>query len=574
MRLTLLYFYLYYTILISALVPVKFRWIPKHSVWEQNGEGYRISGNGGWMWYCSYKYQRKKHSKSEKRQKLHKLLQDIKKNKGASYVRDSKLNVIDSATNDYENLKLLHSPDSEDEKSEANKTTFIKRPPVFKLATNKSTEFGFNNVNCKWTAKTKLKLIKEIDESVPSESMLVDNNQPIEEKDASASIKEEPLETPETPIQEADSTSISQNTPKGAEFASEESATEKSNLTQVKIEQGNNSIPTEDTKQEVNSVNGAKTTTTDNVTPPSTPKQIDTSSETKTPTATTEEVNKLRPKQIDTSSVTKTPTATTEEVIVPQQNNVFTETKTSIAKVKTTAVKPMIIKVPSEPNSLTGKNLSILKALEAAGIKAPEGKILAIRTSAGSFVIKAGNKLIQTGINSPTVVKAPVPVLPQVTPASTVVKMSTPSTPVRNLNMNQQKDFLSKVESKIRPMHNLFKTPSSLVDCETNKLSKRRTGIPSLFTLQKHDLRRLARGKYFKKAKGFLYNIKSTNPTWPEAIPRPTFRMAWRYNLAKAKHFSSIAHLFRILYSCIQWEVINHSPDKGGKRVVTSNKGY
>ena len=91
--------------------------------------------------------------------------------------------------------------------------------------------------------------------------------------------------------------------------------------------------------------------------------------------------------------------------------------------------------------------------------------------------------------------------------------------------------------------------------------------------LQKHDLRRLARGKYFKKAKGFLYNAKSTNPTWPDAFPRPTFRMAWRYNLAKAKHFSSIAHLFRILYSCIQWETINTTSAKGGKRVVTSNKG-
>ena len=30
--------------------PVKFSWIPRHTIWEQKGEEYRLAGGGGWWW--------------------------------------------------------------------------------------------------------------------------------------------------------------------------------------------------------------------------------------------------------------------------------------------------------------------------------------------------------------------------------------------------------------------------------------------------------------------------------------------------------------------------------------------
>ena len=36
--------------LLFTVIPVKYSWVPHHTIWEQKGEEYRLTGNGGWVW--------------------------------------------------------------------------------------------------------------------------------------------------------------------------------------------------------------------------------------------------------------------------------------------------------------------------------------------------------------------------------------------------------------------------------------------------------------------------------------------------------------------------------------------
>ena len=60
---------------------MKFSWIPRHKVWEQKGEEYRLDGGGGWVWnggICNLRTRKRRHditwpTKEEKSAKIRKL---------------------------------------------------------------------------------------------------------------------------------------------------------------------------------------------------------------------------------------------------------------------------------------------------------------------------------------------------------------------------------------------------------------------------------------------------------------------------------------------------------------------
>ena len=622
---------------------MKFRWKPKHSVWEQKGEGYRIYGSGGWSWHCTYKHKPAKRTKTEKRTSLHKLLQGIKKKKGSVYVKNTRLNVIDSTTDDFENMALLHSPESDTEDKDF-KSTFIKRPEIDKCDKTETSSFGYKNRNCKWSSKTRLKIINEC----PADVLNSLSNEKLEEKDGvdekdavgeknigngkdimndkerpsskevspSNSNKDIPLNQC-TPSSDSNSLSIL-STPKRADscvpttknIELQETPFVKT-LKSPEIVNGFESLDTSSTIQTPTSTVSSDTTVPD-IKPALVPNVLSSnsinSSEEKyksneslslsssSPASTisgtpiANNTNKLNiiqgvrqsagsPIQIPSlKTVEKSDSNTTETSTTPNEN------KPKVVKVST----KLPISAATDPQKLlqilnSGNNFSIMKALEAAGIKAPAGKLLAIRTSAGNFVLKAGEKNVQQA-------QSPTNTTNNVTSATTT-PTSTPSTPISQTtpvakpalssnaaaaafakNLNLQKDFLSRAERRIKSMHHPYKTASSLLETESNRLSKQRVGVKSLFTLQKHPLRRLARGNFFKEARGFKYDVRTAS-NWPRSIPRPTFQMAWRYFVSKAEHFTTIAHMLRILHASIDWETVNDQPSKGVKRVITSNKG-
>jgi len=510
---------------LDDLIPVKFRWKPKHSVWEQKGESYRIYGSGGWMWTCSYKHKQKQYTKKQKREKLHELLKTIKAEKGSSYERNSKLNVIENSTKDYENLTLLHSPESDNEDAEVFKTTLVKRPAILSKSTRDDiSNFGKQNIDCKWKGKTKMKILQECDSDLLK--AVFEKREPKEE----VTIKTENTEN------ERSNEQVNLN--------SNESL---SNVSPESNDQSVNPIPNNTSlKQE-----------------PQTPSnQMKQEGVENTPNGSTLKIS--------------APTPSIEIEPMVSQNGATGQEKKFL---KVTTKVPL--SATNDPQKLLqlingGNNqLSIMKALEAAGMKAPGGKVLAFRTSTGNFVIKAADSIATSKpvIKTPTSIKTVTTLSNQTTPLAAPRTALSSSVSTFAKNLNQQTAFLSKVEKRILLIHKPYKTASSLLEEETKKLNNQRLGVKRIFTLQKHSVRKLARGNYFKQAKGFLYNIRSASSSWPKGMPRPTLRMAWRYLTASSKHFSSIAHLLRMLHSSIDWDTINDQPHKGIKRVVTSLKG-
>ena len=612
---------------------MKFRWKPKHSVWEQKGEGYRIYGSGGWSWHCSYKHKLSKRTKTEKRTNLHNLLQSVKKKKGSLYVKNTRLNVIDSATDDYENMALLHSPESDSEDKDF-KSTFVKRPEIGKCDKTETGDFGYKNRNCKWSSKTRLKIVNECSEdllkSLSEEKIkgkdIVGDKDGVNDKDSVGEKEGSPSKNPspsslkkEIPLNQctpsSDTNSLSNlSTPKRVENGVPTSKNIElpetplvKTLKSPEVVNGSESL---DTTIQTPSSTIANDTTLSDIKPVLIPNKLSPN----IVNSSEEKLNEslLLPSSSPASTISGTPIPNTNKVNIIQgvrqsagspiqmpslktvdklDNNITGSSQTPVEN------KPKVVKVSTklpisattDPQKLlqilnSGNNFSIMKALEAAGIKAPAGKLLAIRTSAGNFVLKAGEKNVQqaqspTNATNSVTSSAGTPTTTSSTPISQTTPVAKPALNSSNAaaaafakNLNLQKDFLTRAERRIKSMHHPYQTASSLLETESNRLLKQRVGVKSLFALQKHPLRRLARGNFFKEARGFKYDVKSAS-NWPKSIPRPTFRMAWRYFVSKAEHYSTIAHMLRVLHASIDWEIVNDQPTRGVKRVITSNKG-
>ena len=137
-----------------AKIPVKYKWIPKHTIWEQKGEEYRLAGVGAWLWHCHHKRRVKKkiNEKKEeelfqaKKQRIEYVLRKVKVKKGTQYVKKDRLNVIYSKPSEYDkrDMKIGEEIEEECEGSES-PLSYIKRtqPCLFKTGKEFSLPFKF-----------------------------------------------------------------------------------------------------------------------------------------------------------------------------------------------------------------------------------------------------------------------------------------------------------------------------------------------------------------------------------------------------------------------------------------------
>ena len=94
---------------------------------------------------------------------------------------------------------------------------------------------------------------------------------------------------------------------------------------------------------------------------------------------------------------------------------------------------------------------------------------------------------------------------------------------------------------------------------------------PSIFLLEKTELRKLARKQGKCEASGFNYNCKMNNVNWPYPCPRPLFKTAWRYRTQLLKSLAAAALQLRIAWACIRWDDMNVKPPAGGTNTVTTD---
>ncbi|XP_067672997.1 nucleosome-remodeling factor subunit BPTF-like [Haliotis asinina] len=92
----------------------------------------------------------------------------------------------------------------------------------------------------------------------------------------------------------------------------------------------------------------------------------------------------------------------------------------------------------------------------------------------------------------------------------------------------------------------------------------------SIFILERHDLRKMARKGSNREASGFNYNCKMNNVNWIYPCPRPLFRTAWRYRTQTIKSLAAAALQLRILWSCIRWDDVAVKPPAGGTNTVST----
>lgn len=112
----------------TVLVPVKFSWVPRHTIWEQKGEEYRITGVGAWCWQRSKKG-KKKYPTRDKKKNIEKVLRRVKLKKGTQFVKKDSLNVIESAPEEF---------DRRDEEEPTSPRIFIKRLDMSQISAAKN----------------------------------------------------------------------------------------------------------------------------------------------------------------------------------------------------------------------------------------------------------------------------------------------------------------------------------------------------------------------------------------------------------------------------------------------------
>ena len=108
----------------------------------------------------------------------------------------------------------------------------------------------------------------------------------------------------------------------------------------------------------------------------------------------------------------------------------------------------------------------------------------------------------------------------------------------------------------------------SLPTCQ--KFTIKKGGKKSLFILEKHDARRLARKSGKKETPGFKYDSKMNNVNWPYPCPRPTFKTCWRWRTQNVQTLGTVAVQLRVLYASIRWDDLGSKPPTGGTNTITT----
>ena len=127
-------------------------------------------------------------------------------------------------------------------------------------------------------------------------------------------------------------------------------------------------------------------------------------------------------------------------------------------------------------------------------------------------------------------------------------------------------------EEKFPSLEALIKDPRALLNRRLAKWPLRHS-VKSVFALQKHELRKLGRKAGMKEVNGFSYTSRGVGKHWPAGIPRPSFKVAWRFRTQSLKTLAGAGLQLKILQSCLKWEEMNIRPPRGNSNTVYTSSG-
>ena len=266
----------------------------------------------------------------------------------------------------------------------------------------------------------------------------------------------------------------------------------------------------------------------------------------------------------------------TGQSIVVQGTNVVQPTvvgQASTAPVNSMAA--LVARIPGSGATIGPSQLIRLVTADGKSITLQGSQLAAIAQQMGSPMQLAVPKTITVQVSGATVQQNPVKTVGASTTATTitvqrpqqqsaqvkpqvVIKPKVPAKPIK--------------EEKFPSLEPLIKDPRALLNRRIAKWPLRHS-VKSLFTLEKHERRKLGRKAGMKEVNGYVYTSRAVGVNWPVGIPRPSFKVAWRFRTQSLKTLAGAAIQLRILQSCLKWDEMNVRPPRGNNNTVYTSSG-
>ena len=211
--------------------------------------------------------------------------------------------------------------------------------------------------------------------------------------------------------------------------------------------------------------------------------------------------------------------------------------------------------------TLQGSQLAALaqQAASPLGLSAP--KTITLQVSATASQQNPGTPVQKTvGIKTPgaaITVQRPTQQVAQAKP-QVVIKPKVETKPLK--------------EEKFPSLEPVIKDPRALLNRRLAKWPLRHS-VKSVFALPKHERRKLGRKAGLKEVRGYTYASRAVGVHWPAGIPRPSFKVAWRFRTQSLKTLAGAGLQLRILQSCLKWEEMNVRPPRGNSNTVYTSSG-
>ena len=211
--------------------------------------------------------------------------------------------------------------------------------------------------------------------------------------------------------------------------------------------------------------------------------------------------------------------------------------------------------------TLQGSQLAALaqQAASPLGLSAP--KTITLQVSATASQQNPGPSVQKTvGIKTPgaaITVQRPPQQVAQAKP-QVVIKSKVETKPLK--------------EEKFPSLEPVVKDPRALLNRRLAKWPLRHS-VKSVFALPRHERRKLGRKAGLKEVSGYTYASRAVGVNWPTGIPRPSFKVAWRFRTQSLRTLAGAGLQLRILQSCLKWEEMNVRPPRGNSNTVYTSSG-
>lgn len=266
----------------------------------------------------------------------------------------------------------------------------------------------------------------------------------------------------------------------------------------------------------------------------------------------------------------------TGQSIVVQGTNVVQPTvvgQASTAPVNSMAA--LVARIPGSGATIGPSQLIRLVTADGKSITLQGSQLAAIAQQMGSPMQLAVPKTITVQVSGATVQQNPVKTVGALTTATTITVQRPQQQPAQ---VKPQVVIKPKVpakpikEEKFPSLELLIKDPRGLLNRRIAKWPLRHS-VKSLFTLEKHERRKLGRKAGMKEVNGYVYTSRAVGVNWPVGIPRPSFKVAWRFRTQSLKTLAGAAIQLRILQSCLKWDEMNVRPPRGNNNTVYTSSG-